>query len=335
MPDEQLSFNFAGAKPIAGSAAPLLPRAQQLHERAARLAERNVFLGTSSWKYPAWLGQIYQPARYRPRGRFSAPRFNDECLSEYARVFPTVCGDYVFYQFPTPQMWEQTFDQLPDGFRFGLKVPEEVTCERFPRLPRYGDRAGMLNGHFMDAALTTDQLLTPLEPYRDRLGPLMFEFGTIHDDPLREPGRFTDALDHFLMRLPVERFQFAVEVRNPEFLNHDGYFECLRAHRVAHCLNSWTRMPPIQEQLQRPGVATAQHTVARFLLRPGRSYAEAVEQFAPYERVEDPYPEGRAALGDLMKQSMAAGRSLYAYVNNRFEGNAIETIETTLNESGL
>jgi len=36
-------------------------------------------------------------------------KFRDECLAEYATVFPTVCGDFAFYQFPTEKMWQARF----------------------------------------------------------------------------------------------------------------------------------------------------------------------------------------------------------------------------------
>jgi uncharacterized protein YecE (DUF72 family) len=289
-----------------------------------------VYVGTSSWKYPGWLGQVYSPARYEARGRFSERKFNQECLAEYASVFPTVCGDFAFYQFPSAATWERIFRQLPENHRFSLKVPEDVTVERFPDLPRYGRRAGQDNPHFMDPSLVKGQLLDRLDPYRDRLGVLIFEFGTIRRKPMSDAVEFTRALEHMLSRLPVDRFKFAVEVRNRALLDGQSpYLEALRSHRVAHCLSSWTRMPSVAEQMRIPGAFTADHCAARLLLRPGRSYQQAVEQFAPYERVQDPYPEGRDALTELMRSFLPGGdsRTLFAFVNNRFEGNAVETIE--------
>ena len=213
---------------------------------------------------------------------------------------------------------------MPAGFRLGLKVPEEVTCERFPRLPRYGKRAGQENPAFMDPGCLREQFLAPLEPYRDKLGPLILEFGTIHSGPLSEPQAFAGRLDELLQRLPCDRYELAVEVRNPAFLDGGGhYLGTLRDHGVAHCLSSWTRMPPMDEQVRI-------HVVGRFLLRPGRTYAQAVEKFSPYERLQDPYPEGQAALRGLIEQFVPDPKVFYAFVNNRFEGNAIETIENAL-----
>ncbi|MBN2561080.1 MAG: DUF72 domain-containing protein [Phycisphaerae bacterium] len=343
MPDDQLAFNWAEDAPTPPQLAPL-PRIAPLANRLKNLAERGVYLGTSSWKYPGWIGQVYDPVRYQHRGKLAPRQFERECLAEYATVFPTVGGDFSFYQFPSPATWRQVFDQLPVGFRFSLKVPEDITARHWPNLPRYGQRAGTDNPHFMDAALLHDQLLGPLESYRDKLGVIMFEFGTLHDrptsparnrpadqpadQPLNQASWFAAALDRLLSRLPLDRFKFAVEVRNREFLcEGSDYLACLKSHGVAHCLNSWTRMPSLAEQLRIPGIFTAGHVAARLLLRPGRAYQQAVDMFSPYERVQEPYPDGRSALRELIERCLANQRTLFAFVNNRFEGNAPETID--------
>jgi uncharacterized protein YecE (DUF72 family) len=327
MSEGQLGFDWGnGQSP--GSAPPQLPLAARLKDRLGGLAQRGIYLGTSSWKYPGWIGQVYDPARYKVRNASAQRRFERDCLAEYAGVFPTVCGDFAFYQFPSAAAWEQTFSQIPEGFLFSLKVCEAVTVQRFPDLPRYGSRAGKPNPDFMSASLVQDRLLAPLEPYRERIGVLILEFGTIHEGPARQVGPFAAALDDMLSRLPTDHFRFAVEVRNPSFLAPAGeYLECLRAHRVAHCFNSWTRMPPVHEQVQTPGAFTADYTVARFLLRPGRRYQESVDAFSPYEHVRDPYPECRQAISGLIERCLADQRILFAYVNNRLEGNAPETID--------
>jgi uncharacterized protein YecE (DUF72 family) len=327
MSNEQLGFDWEEPDQPRSPVATLKQTAP-LAARMHHLARMGIYIGTSSWKYQGWLGQIYNPNRYETRGKFSKKKFNDECLEEYAQVFPTVCGDFAFYQFPTLAMWRQIFSEVPAGFRFSLKVPEDVTVERFPNLPRYGQRAGVVNPRFMDAAVVEEQLLRPLERFYSKLGTLIFEFGTIHDGPLAEPRQFTARLEEMLSRLPTDRFHFGVEVRNPDFLNpSSGYLECLHRHGVAHCFNSWTRMPAVGEQLNVPDIFTARHAVARFLLPPGRTYNQAVAELAPYERVQQPYPEGRRAMERLIRVAMDDERTLYVFVNNRLEGNAIQTID--------
>src|SRR3954453_3737075 len=109
-----------GFDDAAGDERPL--QAARLGPRLKALAERGVYLGTSSWKYEGWLGSIYTPERYFTRGKFSRKKFEAECLQEYAETFPAVGGDFSFYQFPSPEFWSQLFTGLPANFEFGLKV---------------------------------------------------------------------------------------------------------------------------------------------------------------------------------------------------------------------
>ena len=48
--------------------------------------------------------------------------------------------------------------------------------------------------------------------------------------------------------------------------------------------------------------------------------------FSPYREVRDEYAEGREALREVVRQSMERKLDAYLHVNNRLEGNAIETI---------
>jgi len=335
MAEEQLGFGWepgGGDSPTAGPQ----PRIRALADRLSGFAKRGVYLGTSSWKYPGWIGSVYDPNRYLARGKLSKKRFEQTCLTEYAGVFPTVGGDFSFYRFPTESAWERTFSQVPEGFRFSLKIPEDITVERFPKLPRYGRRAGRENPDFMNAALLEDRFLNLLEPYRSKLGVLMFEFGTIHGESMKEPKRFATALDRLLSRLPTKRFDFSVEVRNRRFLTEGtDYLDSLRSNGVAHCFNSWTRMPSVTDQLGVSGTFTAKHVVARLLLKPGRTYEQAVKQFSPYDRIGEPYPEGRSALSELIETCIEREVGLFADVNNRFEGNAVETIRAVVNANDL
>jgi hypothetical protein len=62
------------------------------------------------------------------------------------------------------------------------------------------------------------------------------------------------------------------------------YFECLARHQVTHVYNSWEAMPSVGEQMALAGSQTNPSLVAaRFLLKPGRRYEEAVKTFQPYD----------------------------------------------------
>jgi len=260
------------------------------------------------------------------RGKFSQKRFEAECLAEYAETFPIVCGDFSFYQFPSPEYWKKLFGAAPAALQFVLKVPEEVTVEVFPKHARYGPRAGMVNESYLSADAVAALFLDPLEPYRARIPALIFEFGARGASP-RE---FIARLDPFLGALPAT-FRYAVEVRNREYLQ-PRYFECLRQHRAAHVLNSWTKMPLLSEQMAIADAFPADFTVARGLLRQGRAYEDAVRQFTPYDQVRDENPEARDALRALIRRMREERRAAYIFVNNRLEGNAPETIRAVVEE---
>jgi uncharacterized protein YecE (DUF72 family) len=299
---------------------------QRLRDRLSALSQENVFIGTSSWKYEGWMGQIYSRDRYTTRGRFSQQRFNSECLTEYAETFPIVCGDFSFYQFPSPDYWAKLFGSAASStLQFALKVPEDVTVKQFPRHPRYGPRAGGDNSSFLDAELFQTAFLDLLAPYRPRVAALILEFGNFPKYCYPDVDAFLLELDPFLGALP-RTFRYAVEIRNPEFLAPE-YFDCLRSHRVAHVFNAWTRMPEIGVQMHLRDAYTADFTLARALLQRGRPYEEAVAKFTPYDRVQDPNPETRQALRLLIAQARQRHQPSYIFVNNRLEGNAPDTIE--------
>lgn len=305
--------------PLFGDSIP--PLRAKLAGRLRSLASEGIWIGTSSWKYPGWMGQIYSEERYLSRGRFSQKRFEQECLAEYAECFPAVCGDFTFYQFPGEAYWRKLFASAPPTLRYALKVPEEITCRRFSVHARYGERGGTGNPSFLNAGLLADAFLLPLEPFRDRIAVLIFEFGA-GSAPLVE---FVDRLDAFLTEIPGG-WRYAVEVRNASYLD-TVYFDCLRQHGAAHVFNSWSRMPELGSQIEIPGAFTAGFSVTRALLRPGRLYEEAVERFAPYREVQDPNPGARDAMRRIIGRARKEREEAFVFVNNRLEGNAPGTIE--------
>jgi uncharacterized protein YecE (DUF72 family) len=295
-----------------------------LAARLKALAADGIYIGGSSWKYEGWLGQVYTRDRYLSRGRFSRQRFEAECLREYTETFPTVCGDFAFYQFPTTDFWRKLFDQTPDGFRFAFKVPEQITCKSFPAHSRYGAQAGKENECFLDSEVLREMFLRPLEPYLAKTALLIFEFGTFGRRSFADVGEFLDRLDPFLADLPPG-FRYAVEVRNPEFLERD-YFACLRSHGIAHVYNAWSRMPELRHQMSIPDSVTADFRVCRALLRQGRPYEEAVALYTPYREIQDPDPAARDSMRILIGRAREDKRMLFLFVNNRLEGNAPLTI---------
>lgn len=294
---------------------------------AASLAADGVFIGTSSWKYQGWLNQLYTPGRYEYRGKVATTRFERDCLAEYAEVFTTVCVDAAYYTFPRPDYLPKLAAQVPPNFQFGFKVTDAITLRKFPNLPRFGPKAGLPNPDFLNADLFASAFLKPCEAIRPQVGVLMFEFSKFYATDYQHGRDFVADLDRFLGALPAG-WPYAVEMRNKHWLAPD-YFQCLTRHGVTHVFNHWSDMPPVNDQMALPGSRThPQLIAARFLLKPGRRYEEAVKTFEPYERVQEPNPEARAAGQALIAEGQAAGpvRKTFIYINNRLEGNALGTL---------
>jgi uncharacterized protein YecE (DUF72 family) len=287
--------------------------------RLGALIPPGVRFGTSSWNYPGWKVLVY--SREYPAKGASA-----DMLREYGRfpLFRTVGIDSSFYAPLTEQTFRSYADALPDGFPCVSKVWDRITVHTVARA-RNKTHAGEANPDFLNAELFLHDVYEPGVRYLgSRLGPFVFEFQAIPRDAGLTPDRFAGLLDGFFGRLPREG-RYAVEIRNPELLT-PAYFAVLREHDVAHVFNSWTRMPSIGMQLDLPGSLPAGFIVARALLRPGRWYADAVDAFAPYDRIRDPNPELRQDLLRLVETAEQLRIPAYLIVNNRAEGSAPLTI---------
>lgn len=305
----------------------------EIRGRVDELARSGVYIGTSSWKYPGWCGMLYDRSRYEWRGKFAETRFNRGCLEEYSEVFKTVCVDAAYYAFPSRKYLESLASQTPEDFRFGLKVTDTITLKRFPNLERFGPVAGKPNDKFLDADLFAASFLEPCTHVRQRIGLLMFEFSRFWKTDYEHGRDFIAQLDSFLGRLP-KGWPYGVEMRNRNWLTPE-YFGCLARHDVAHVFNSWEAMPPVSEQMALPGSRTHPRlAAARFLLKPGRRYEDAVKTFQPYDTVKEENPEARAAGKQLITEGKTAGpeKRTFIFVNNRLEGNALSTIAAMLPE---
>lgn len=294
------------------------PDPAELATLAAAIPD-GIHFGTSSWTYPGWKGLVY-------RQDYPKTGATARMLAEYARypLFSTVGIDSTFYNPASAATLASYAAGLPPGFRCVSKVWDRVTVHTFPK-PRYKTGGGEENPDFLNPEVFLAQVLDPcLTSFRDHLGPFVFEFQTIGRAAGYTAQQFADRLDAFFTRLPREA-PYGVELRNPEYLT-PPYFAVLREHNVAHVFNSWTRMPPVGEQLALPGALSAPFTVARILLRPGRTYNEAVDAFAPYDRIQDRNPELRADILRLIEQAVALRIPAYILVNNRAEGSAPLTI---------
>ncbi len=284
-----------------------------------RLPE-TIYLGTSTWAFPGWKGLVYQRA-YKSQKEFTA-----QSLGEYGTVpwFRTVCVDSLFYNPPKPETLVHYASLVPESFRWVSKVWERLTIATYPKHPRYGANAGRENPDFLNIHLFKDAVL---EAYRDpnvlaRTGPFVFQFAPFSERTMRYRD-FTDRLADFLRQLP-DRFEYAVEVRNPEILE-EGYFRALNEARVAHCFNHWNSMIPLHQQMRAAAAAgglTADFYIARLLTPLGTTYQSAEELFEPYDRVQAPNAQMRGDVLRLIRRALSTGKRAFVTANNKAEGNS-------------
>jgi uncharacterized protein YecE (DUF72 family) len=229
------------------------------------------WLGCSGWAYDDWVGPFYPPG--------TAP---GDFLARYAKVFRTVEVDSSFYRAPSPFLVRRWADRTPDGFRFALKVPRDVTHESGP------------NG---DAVL--DGFVRSLEPLRSagKLGPIVLQF-----PPSFRRDRGADKLAHLLAAVPAS-LPLAVELRHRSWWV-DATRDALAARGAALV---WSVVP----ETTPPAWVTADFLYARFV------GDRALTEFGRIQRPGRPTME---AMRDRFDAEGRDTQNVYAYSNNHFMG---------------
>ena len=113
---------------------------KQFQGRAANPGEvdARIWFGTQGWHYEDWVGNFY------PDGTRAK-----DMLTEYARALRTVEIDSTYYATPSARTVDGWRRRSPDGFRFALKTPSEITHVRRLRnaeapFAEFVDRARLL-----------------------------------------------------------------------------------------------------------------------------------------------------------------------------------------------
>ena len=273
-------------------------------------------LGTSSWSFPGWAGIVFQ-------GRFLQARLAREGLVAYARhpLLRTVGLDRTYYAPLGAEEYAAYAAQVPEDFRFLVKVPEALVRARHRDHPREGARRGQPNPLFFDAAWATDVLLGPLqEGLGPRAGPVVFQLPQQPRDGLGPPEVFAARLHEFLGGLP-RGLLYAVELRD-ERLFGSAYAAALADTGVCHCVNVHPRMPSPARQREVVPAAAGAPLVVRWMLGAGLRYEAARQRYAPFDRVIDPDRNARRELAALCADTLRAGGEATVVVNNKAEGSA-------------
>lgn len=289
---------------------------------AARLPA-GLRLGTSSWTFPGWVGEVWGEGSREP----TEAELAHEGLAAYAAhpLLRAVGIDRTWYRPVDTEVFAAYAAAVPEDFRFLVKAHDHCTLPFFPDQRRYGEQAGEDNPRFLDPAYASEVVLGPaLEGLGPRLGVVLFQLTPLHAQAFGGPLRFAERLQAFLAALP-RGVPVAVELRHPSLWT-PAFGEALASAGALPCLNIWTEAPDLRAQARLGQAARGDQLVIRWLLRPGMRYLEARQRYAPFRRLQDPDLASREVLARALAAYLRAGREALCIVTNRAEGSAPASI---------
>jgi len=80
--------------------------------RLPRAPDGRLWAGSSGWSYPSWRPEFY------PEGTA-----NEDFLAHYSQLLPSVELNSTGYRLPSEEQFTRWAAQVPDGFRFAVKLP--------------------------------------------------------------------------------------------------------------------------------------------------------------------------------------------------------------------
>ena len=268
----------------------------------------SLLYGTCSWKFPSWVGLIYSAEQ----------RYAADYLPEYSRSFRTAEIDSWFYHLPARDEVERYRDQVPESFRFTCKVPRDLTLTHL-RTGRDSAKRPP-NEQFLSLPLF-EQFMEAVEPLRDRLDAVMFQFEYLNKQKMSGPGEFIDRFGAFAEQVPPE-VPLAVEIRNGNYLKPE-YFRFLASSGIIPVLVEKQYMPSVTGVWRDFGHLIASPPVVR-LMGGDRKEIEELSgglwnrRWLPRENL----PE----IAEVLQKMSRQGR-VTVNVNNHFEGSAPLTID--------
>ena len=235
-------------------------------------------IGTQGWNYDAWVGPFY------PAGTRAA-----DFLTVYARAFDTVEVDSTFYAIPAVKTVRGWAERTPPGFKFALKLPQEITHERRLRDSR-------------DVAALFFDRVRELGP---KLGPILIQLGPDFA-PVELP-----AVAAFLSLLPRD-LQVAVEFRQRGWI-HEGIIALLAEHNVSVALTD-ARWIPRKTMLR-----LAEHPTSDFAYVRWMGTNRDIVDYSRIQHDRTRELELWSAAINVLRHRLTA---VYGYVNNHFAGHS-------------
>ncbi|MFN2508759.1 MAG: DUF72 domain-containing protein [Chthoniobacterales bacterium] len=255
--------------------------------------QQKIRLGTCAWSFEEWRGNFYS-AELPPERR----------LEFYSRYFPAVEVDSTFYSAPAEETVLRWAESTPASFRFACKLPRAIT-----HVARLRDCSADLT-----AFLRAIELLGP------KLHVLLIQL-----PPSFAPKDGKAALRTFLEQLPRE-FRFAIEFRHPGW-HRPQVIRLLEKYRVCWV---WSDTTPLNERNLAPfGLwpNTADFLYLRLLGDYATKYDAAGERVHEYGKLLWKREAALESWALKIERHLEEARSVWAFVNNHYEGFAPETCQ--------
>jgi uncharacterized protein YecE (DUF72 family) len=304
-----------------GPAVAPAPADAALRDLAAALHHRHggrCHLGTSSWHFPGWQGQVWRDAH--PEAVLSR-----HGLAAYAAhpLMRSVSLDRAFYRPLDAATYATLAAQVGPAFRFVVKAPAMVT-DALLRDPATG-RGLQPNPLFLDPTAALQLAVQPaVQGLGDKLGVLVFQVSPLPSDWLADVpalhARWAALFDAVVPALPPGTLA-ALELRDPELLT-PALASLLKSQGVRYCLGLHDRLPAAQDQLPMLRALWPGDLVCRWNLQRGQRYAQARDRWAPFDRMQAADPATRAVLARVMAATLDAGYRVFVTINNKAEGSA-------------
>lgn len=243
-----------------------------------------ILLGTSGWSYDEWIAPVYRSK-------------NEPKLRRYSGFFKTAEMDSSFYAYPRREAVLAMADNVPEGFVFTAKAPQEVTHNLALDVKAGADKA----------LQKFTEIMKPLNN-TGMLGCILLQLPPKMENNPEKLETFLEAVDR--------DFRYAVEFRHPSWLNEETY-RILEKNRAAYTIVDEPLLPPTVK-------VTADFAYVRWH---GRGHEPWYNYLYSVDELETWVPRLRHVSEKV--------EVVYGYFNNHFHGYAVYNCIQVLEMLGL
>jgi len=257
----------------------------------------DIFLGTSSFTATGWQGTFY-PSGMRSR----------DFLAYYATQFRAVEIDSTFYGTPSAATVTGWKEKTPSDFVFAAKIPQVITHEKV----------------LVNCEAEFDEFIGRMLLVEHKLGPLLLQFPKFDKWTVSFEG-FLARLDTFFKRMPNAGCQFAIEIRNKNWLD-ERFLDALRNHNVALALTDTSFMPRPWEMKKPMNLVTADFAYVRWL-----GDRKGIEkQTTSWDKTVVDRRSDLEKWVELLRSLVLDKRlrRIVAFANNHYAGHAPDTVKS-------